>query len=77
MIMNAYFLISLVILAIMLFFPTSKLIWTVSVRRLQKKIKTELSNAELEGQLKRARIIAIFVVLIFSYLFNVSLGLRP
>ncbi len=77
MIMNAYFLISLVILAILLFFPTSKLIWTVSVRRLQKKIKTELSNAELEGQLKRARIIAIFVVLIFSYLFNVSLGLRP
>jgi hypothetical protein len=75
--MNAYFLISLVILAILLFFPTSKLIWTVSVRRLQKKIKTELSNAELEGQLKRARIIAIFVVLIFSYLFNVSLGLRP
>lgn len=77
MIMNAYFLISLVILAILLFFPTSKLIWTVSVRRLQKKIKTELSNTELEGQLKRARIIAIFVVLIFSYLFNVSLGLRP
>lgn len=77
MIMNAYFLISLVILAILLFFPTSKLIWTVSVRRLQMKIKTELSNAELEGQLKRARIIAIFVVLIFSYLFNVSLGLRP
>lgn len=75
--MNTYFLISFVILAILLFFPASKLIWAVSVRRLQKKIKTELSQADLDEQLKRARIIAIVVVLIFSYLFNISLGLRP
>ncbi|NNC67568.1 MAG: hypothetical protein HKN83_06015 [Gammaproteobacteria bacterium] len=55
----------------------SKLIWVISVRRLQRKTKTELSQTELDGQLKRAHILAIFVVLIFSYLFNISIGLRP
>ena len=75
--MNSYFLISFLGLAVLLFFPTSKLIWVISVRRLQKKTKTELSQAELDGQLKRARIITIIVVLIFSYLFNLSIGLHP
>ncbi|MDH3609525.1 MAG: hypothetical protein OEQ24_09835 [Gammaproteobacteria bacterium] len=55
----------------------SKLIWVISVRRLQKKTKSELPQAELDAQLKRARILAIFVVLVFSYLFNISIGLRP
>lgn len=75
--MNSYFLISFVVLSALLFFPTSKLIWVISVRRLQKKSKKELSKTEIDGQLNRARIIAIFVVLIFSYLFNISLGIRP
>lgn len=75
--MSSYFLISLVVLSGLLFFPASKLIWVVSVRRLQKKMKKELSQSEMDGQLNRARIIAIFVVLIFSYLFIISLGIQP
>ncbi len=75
--MNTYFLISFLILATLLFFPVSKLIWIFSARRLQRKTKTELSKSELDNQLKRARILTIFVVLIFSYLFNISIGLRP
>jgi len=75
--LNTYFLISFLILAMLLFFPVSKLIWVISIRRLQKKTKSELSQSELDAQLKRARILAIFVVLFFSYLFNISIGLRP
>jgi hypothetical protein len=68
-----YFLLSTVVLALLLFFPISKLIWVLSVRRLQRKLQRELSADELQGQLVRARFIAIFCSLIFSYLFNIWL----
>lgn len=66
----AYFLISTLVLALLLFFPMSKLIWVMSVRRLQRRLKRELSPEEIQGQLSRARFIAIFFSLIFSFLFN-------
>lgn len=75
--LNTYFLLSFIVLATLLFFPVSKLIWAISISRLQKKTSSELPQYELDAQLKRARILAIFVVLIFSYLFNISIGLRP
>ncbi len=75
--MNSYFLISLFVLAALLFYPVSKLIWVLSVGRLQKKSISELSRVELEYQLKRARVISFPVVLVFSFLFNISIGVRP
>ena len=69
----AYFLFSVVLLAILLFFPLSKLIWVLSVRRLQRKLTRELTEEEIRGQLNRARFISIFVALIFSWLFNLNL----
>ncbi|NNF95951.1 MAG: hypothetical protein HKM94_03365 [Halobacteria archaeon] len=65
-----YFFVSVFVLALLLFFPISKLIWVISVRRLQRKLKRELNETELAGQMTRARFISIFVSLIFSYLFN-------
>lgn len=59
-------------LAALLFYPVSKLIWVVSVRRLQRKLERELSDDEHQGQLRRARFIAVPVVLTFSWLYNVS-----
>lgn len=61
------------ILAALLFLPVSKLVWVLSVRRLQRKTGRELSDEELRGQLKRARVIAVFVTLVFSLLFNANL----
>ena len=61
-----------VILATLLFYPVSKLIWVVSVRRLQKKWGRELSRQELQGQQNRARIIAVILVLVFSLLYNLN-----
>ena len=75
--MSLYFLLSFLILAFLLFFPTSKLIWVFSVRRLEKKTAAKLSQNEIQGQYKRAKVIAVIVVLVFSYLFNISLGLNP
>ena len=45
------------LLALLLFFPVSKLIWVLSVRRLQRRLARELSPEELNAQLKRARIL--------------------
>ena len=64
------FLLWVLALAALLFYPTSKLIWVFSVRRLQRKLARELSPAEVNGQLNRARVIAAFVVLLFSVLYN-------
>ena len=68
-----YFVLSVLVLAIALFFPISKLIWVLSVRRLQRKLNTELSDADTHGQLARARFLAVLVALAFSFLFNVNL----
>ena len=69
----AYFVISVLALAALLFYPVSKLIWVVSVRRLQRKLGRELDQAEIQGQLKRARFIAVLLCIPFSYLFNLNI----
>jgi hypothetical protein len=68
-----YFLLSVLVLAALLFFPISKLIWVFSVRRLQRKLNRELNQTEIAGQMTRARFISIFVSLLFSYLFNLNM----
>lgn len=68
-----YFIVSTLILAALLFIPMSKLIWALSVRRLQKKTNQELDKQELAGQMSRARFISIIVSLAFSFLFNLNL----
>lgn len=66
------FLLWVLILAGLLFYPVSKLIWVVSVRRLERKWGRELSPQERHGQLNRARVIAVLVVLVFSFLYNLN-----
>ncbi len=68
-----YFLLSVLVLAALLFFPVSKLIWVFSVRRMQRKLNRELNPQEIAGQMTRARFISIFISLLFSYLFNLNL----
>jgi cobalamin synthase len=68
-----YLTFSIIVLALLLFFPVSKLVWVLSVRRLQRKLQRELSEEEIKGQKVRARFIAVLIVLVFSSLFNLSL----
>lgn len=71
MILNFYF--SIAILAALLFFPVSKMIWTLSVRRMQRKLKRQLTEEEIKGQKSRAQFISIIVVIPFSWFFNSQL----
>ena len=66
------FIVWVVILAALLFWPMSKLIWVMSVRRLQRKLERELDEQEIAGQMNRARVISVFVSVIFSLLYNLS-----
>lgn len=68
-----YLTFSVALLALLLFFPVSKLVWVLSVRRLQRKLQRELSQEEFNGQLARARFISVLIVLLFSLLFNINL----
>ena len=66
------FIVWVVILAALLFWPMSKLIWVLSVRRLQRKLERDLDENELAGQMNRARVISVFVSVTFSFLYNLS-----
>ena len=67
-----FFTFSWVVLAALLFLPVSRLIWVMSVRRLERRQKRRLEEAEREAQLRRARVLAVIVVLAFSLLFNLQ-----
>jgi hypothetical protein len=60
-------------LALALFWPVSKLVWVVSVRRLERRLGRALSEQDRLGQLNRARFVAIVVCVAFSALFNYHL----
>jgi len=62
-----------VLLAVMLFFPVSKLVLTLSVRRQERKRKRKLDDAELSGQMQRARFITFFLVVVFALMFNANI----
>lgn len=66
------FILWVLLLAALLFWPMSKLVWVLSVRRLQRKLKRELDEGEIAGQMNRARVVSAFVSLLFSFLYNLS-----
>jgi hypothetical protein len=68
-----YYWLSVLVLAGLLLWPVSKLVWTLSVRRLERKRGEALSEAERRGQLGRAWFVAIILCIVFSALFNYQL----
>ncbi len=75
--MNAYFAFSTLILAVLLFVPVSRLILTLSVRRLERRTGQKLGPGEIAGQRRRARLIALVLVLAFAFAFNLRLAGAP
>ncbi len=66
------------LLAGMLFFPVSKLVWVLSVRRLEKRLQQPIGDVERRAQQRRAQLVSLALVLAFSLLFNVTtLGVIP
>ena len=70
------FLLWVLALAVLLVWPVSRLVWVLSVRRMQRKLARELEADEVRGQRRRAWIVAIVLSLLFSWVYNASrLGL--
>ncbi len=65
--------ISVAVLAGALLLPVSKLVWVLSVRRLERRLGQSLSEQEREGQRGRAWFLAIVLCSLFSALFNYQL----
>lgn len=60
-------------LAAALWWPASRMIWVLSVRRLERKLERKLEAPEIEGQKRRAWILSAVLCLLFSALFNFRL----
>ena len=72
---SAFFTLSVIVLAALLFLPVTRIIWVLSVRRFERRRGEPLAEDERHGQLVRARLVALFVVVVFSLMFNlVTLG---
>jgi Na+/H+ antiporter NhaC len=68
-----YYILCVILLSALLYFPVNKLILVLSIRRLEKKIGQSLSDDERKNQLNRSRFISIILILIFSCLFNIEI----
>ncbi len=71
--LNSYYLVSVIILALLLYYPVNKMIFVLSVRRLERRIGKQLNDDQKNGQLKRSRFISIILILCFSCLFNINI----
>lgn len=60
-------------LAAALWWPVSRLVWVLSVRRLERRLQRESSAAERAGQRRRAWILGAPIALGFAALFNLRL----
>ncbi len=67
---TAWYWISTIILAIVLFKPAKKLIFVQRVRKAERKLKRDLTGEEKDDLEKRTKPIAALIVLIFSLMFN-------
>jgi hypothetical protein len=66
----AWYWISSIFLAIILFKPVKKLIFVKRVRKAERKLKRDLTEEERDDLEKRTKPIAALLVLTFSLLFN-------
>jgi dolichol kinase len=70
---SVFFTLSVIVLAALLFLPVTRLVWVLSVRRLERRTGTVLDETERAGQLRRARLVALILVILFSLLFNLGM----
>lgn len=60
-------------LAAALWWPVSRLVWVLGVRRLEKRLGEPLDAGARAGQRRRAWVLAIPIALAFAALFNLRL----
>lgn len=60
-------------LAAALWWPAARLVWVLSVRRLERRLGAALDGAARAGQRRRAWVLAAPICLAFAALFNLRL----
>ena len=68
-----YFSLTTALLALLLLLPAWRIVYVLSVRRLQRKTGQKLPENAIRGQKNRAWFLAIILVTLFSLLFNYNL----
>ena len=58
------------VLAVLLFFPVRKIIFTIRVRGLQRRLKREATEEEQEKENQGAKFWAGLITVTFAFLFN-------
>ena len=71
------FAIYVVLFGVLLSVPVRNLVFRFSVHRLQNRLERELTSGEQFGQRRRAWILALFISLVFSFFFSVSIVGMP
>ena len=69
-----FYLLSVILLVILLYYPVNKLIYILSVRRYEKKTGHSLNQKELSAHQIGSRFISIILIIIFSSLFNLNIS---
>ena len=64
---------SAIVLALFLFFPVTRLVWVIRVRRFERKNGGKSTEEERQRQLRQARFISILIVLLFAFLYTKTL----
>ncbi len=64
---------SILILTLLLYFPVNRIIWILSVRRLERKIGKTINEQARNNQHNRAKFIAVLLSFFFSFLFTYNL----
>ncbi len=70
---ETYYWVSSLVFAFLLFFPTSKLIWSLRIRKAEKKLQRVTTEEERDREKKIARFISVILVVFFALLFNRNL----
>ncbi len=65
-----WFWLTTLVLAVALFFPVNKMVWVVSVRRMERKLARVTTDEEREKLRRRSRILTSIIVVTFAFLFN-------
>jgi hypothetical protein len=68
--MMIWYGITSVLLGLILFFPTRKVISSIAINRLQRKENREATAEEVEKIRKSATVYAAFVAFTFAFLYN-------
>lgn len=64
---------STLVLAVLLYYPVTKFVWVIRVRRFEKKSGRKCNEDERQVQLRQARFLSILIVLLFAFIYTRTL----